>query len=271
MKILAYLSLIILAAFAIYSCNDSLGVEDNVRITSECYAALPTTIGSYWIYATMESDSLGNMVNSNEDSMVVTRHYNYHDSTGDKDAYIFSVYRNGSLLGELNIAKHDKGIKILSKIYEPLVDTMFYQCFCGLEEDWHSIYYCDRNRFSYQSNSNGNDEMATIMDGSEPKIIVYKTSWRNNVYGSYNSIDGDNIKIKIADTLRLMINNPANVEFIQREDYQYEDNNRTVIAYTMDLNITFKKNTGITGFVAVSKSGKQIRVRTMNLLRYNIL
>ncbi|MBM2815026.1 MAG: hypothetical protein HW421_1788 [Ignavibacteria bacterium] len=262
----------------LYSCKDSLGIEDNVYRTRDgkpCYSTIPLATGNYWIYETKLFDTLGNqMGNTAIDSMLVGRNL----VISGRSAYEMTTYRAGKVI-ETGFLYCDDALWIYSKLLTPMLDTVNENCFCGLEEKWHQLTSCQSNDWFYNDNFIETNLLPSLVeDPNDPtkyKLIYSHTRWDLYYYAKVqdsNFIGGTkefkitgNVEYSITDT-----NEPVQFKIDPEKGMKYKNNNRTIILQEMELSLWLDYRVGIKRILGKAFSGKMFTIQERNLIRYRL-
>lgn len=122
--------IVFLAALALFSsCQEPLGIEDNLKVTSVYSNILPMAVGNYWIYdVTRNSEQY-------TDSVVVTS----SKFIDNMKVFEFSTYRDGVFAEKNFFAQTSDKILMYSQVLEPLLDTIDCYCESGFNYRWIQI------------------------------------------------------------------------------------------------------------------------------------
>lgn len=219
----------------------------------------PSQIGNYWIYErqdlTKDGDPIGKPF---YDSLVII------DSKviDDKQAFQVKFFRENIDTSTAYISAENSKIDLFSKNLNPFFK---FDCECETIQRWKSLNLPSKSQWDFQcidSNKIVNySQTASIINLSTQKLTSDVFVYKRNSYQV--------TKLKSVGNRILKLILPEAGTFKVNPDFKYIDN-RTVIEYEFDLQLSFADKIGISKIESTLQHGLKVSKSTSNLVRFQL-
>jgi hypothetical protein len=179
------MALILLTGFVLYSCKDSLGLDD-VLIKDKTNLFFPQQIGYYWVY---ENNSNGVI---SIDSVVISG----TEVVEGQSAYKYTIFRDGVYKSDAYFTTDANSVFLYAEMYEPLIDTFYCYCNYNWSLSWKKIAKFSEPWSETKVNDNNDDSLVSMVFDPDIQDYVLVSSKITNTLNFEGTPSGE-------DTLQL--------------------------------------------------------------------